>query len=153
MSSGVSERASEWKNEYSRAHKQCEQWGASEWVGGAIKRENGRASGPVLTSQFLAVLNHSALGPWPCPAAVTFEDTVECRLGTENWKWWSLIRDHYKPKIMTGLRRNRKKYILQLNVSFFFLSLKLMTKLGFRIVLDEFNWWFHFFFYTPLWFF
>ena len=33
----------------------------AKWVSGASKRANGRASGPVLTSLFLFVLDHSAL--------------------------------------------------------------------------------------------
>ena len=37
-----------------------EQPGASERVSGASERANGRASGPVLQSVFLAVIDHSA---------------------------------------------------------------------------------------------
>ena len=47
---GVSEQAS----------KQSELCGASKWVCGASVWANRRVSGPVLTSQFIAVLNHSA---------------------------------------------------------------------------------------------
>ena len=52
---------SEQKNERSGMHEQSEQGGASKWVSSASKRANRRASGLVLTSRFLAVLNHSAL--------------------------------------------------------------------------------------------
>ena len=54
----MSERA----NERSGAREQSELCGASERVSGASERANGRASGPVLTSQLMAVLNHSAVG-------------------------------------------------------------------------------------------
>ena len=50
---------SEWANERSGACKQNGQGGASECVGGVSKQANGRASGPVLTSRFLVVLDHS----------------------------------------------------------------------------------------------
>ena len=53
--------ASEWTSERSGGRERSEQSGASEWVSGASKRVKGRASGPVLTSRFMAVLNHSAL--------------------------------------------------------------------------------------------
>ena len=46
-----------------RAHEQREQCRVSKWVSGASKWANGRASGSVLTSGFLVVLNHSAMGP------------------------------------------------------------------------------------------
>ena len=44
-------------NEYCGVIEQSEQCGASEWVSDTSKRANGRASGLVLTSRFLAVLN------------------------------------------------------------------------------------------------
>ena len=44
------------------AREQSEHCGASERVSGASKRTNGRANGPVLTSGFLAVLDHSLVG-------------------------------------------------------------------------------------------
>ena len=45
----------------SAAEGASEQSGASERVSGARERANGRASGPVLTSRFLFVPDHSAL--------------------------------------------------------------------------------------------
>ena len=48
-------------NERSGAQDQSKECGASEWVSDARERANGRASGPVLTSRFLAVLDHSAV--------------------------------------------------------------------------------------------
>ena len=59
-SSGVS-KVSERMNERSGAHERSEQGGASERVSGASERANGRASGPVLQSVFLAVIDHSAI--------------------------------------------------------------------------------------------
>jgi len=53
--------ASERTSERSGGRERSEQSGASERVSGASERANGRASGPVLTSRFLADLNHSAL--------------------------------------------------------------------------------------------
>ena len=47
-------------SERSRVRERSEQGGASEQVSGASEGANGRASGPVLTSQFLAVLPHCA---------------------------------------------------------------------------------------------
>ena len=47
-------------SERSGGRERSEQSGASERVSGASERANGRASGPVLTSRFLADLNHSA---------------------------------------------------------------------------------------------
>ena len=55
MRSGASER--------SGARERSEQCGASERVSGASERANGQASGPVLTSRFLAFLTHRALMP------------------------------------------------------------------------------------------
>ena len=57
----VRERASERTNAVAR--EQSELCGASEWVSGVSERASGRASGSVLTSRFLADLNHSALFP------------------------------------------------------------------------------------------
>ena len=45
-------------SERSGAHEQSEQCGASKQVSGASEQTNGQASGPVLTSGFLAVMNH-----------------------------------------------------------------------------------------------
>ena len=45
----------------SAAREQSEQCGVSEWVSGASERANEQASGPVLTSRFLALLNHPAI--------------------------------------------------------------------------------------------
>ena len=45
-------------SERSGGRERSEQSGASERVSGASERANGRASGPVLTSRFLADLNH-----------------------------------------------------------------------------------------------
>ena len=53
--------ASERTSERSGGRERSEQSGASEWVSGASERANGRASGPVLTSRFLFVPDHSAL--------------------------------------------------------------------------------------------
>ena len=47
-------------SEHSTGHELSKQSGASERVSGANKRANGRASGPVLTSLFLFVPDHSA---------------------------------------------------------------------------------------------
>ena len=47
-------------SERSGAREQSEQCGASERVSGASERANGQASGPVLTSRFLAVLTYCA---------------------------------------------------------------------------------------------
>ena len=46
-------------SERSRGRERSEQSGASERVSGASERANGRASGPVLLSVFLAVIDHS----------------------------------------------------------------------------------------------
>ena len=54
------EKTSEQTIERSGAREWSEQGGASEWVS---KRANGRASGPVLQSVFLAVLDHSGRTP------------------------------------------------------------------------------------------
>ena len=59
---GVSERASEQMSERSGARERSEQCGASKRVSSASERANGQASGPVLTSRFLAFLTHRALG-------------------------------------------------------------------------------------------
>ena len=48
-------------SEHSGGRERSEQSGASERVSGASERGNGRASGPVLQSVFLAVIDHSAL--------------------------------------------------------------------------------------------
>ena len=48
-------------SERSGGREQSEQSGASERVSGASEQANGRASGPVFTSRFLAYLNHCAL--------------------------------------------------------------------------------------------
>ena len=53
-------------SEYSGAHEQSEQGGSIERVSGASERANGQASGPVLTSGFLFVLDHSALQEFGC---------------------------------------------------------------------------------------
>ena len=53
-------RASEQTSERSRGREQSEQSGSSKRVSGVGERGNGRASGPVLTSGFLTVLDHSA---------------------------------------------------------------------------------------------
>ena len=45
-------------NEHSRTCERSEQYRASKYVSSARERVNGRASGPVLTSRFLVVLNH-----------------------------------------------------------------------------------------------
>ena len=58
-----SECASKWTHECNGACKQSEQYRASKWVSGASERANRRASGPVLQSVFLAVLDHSAPPP------------------------------------------------------------------------------------------
>ena len=52
---------SERTSERSRAREQSEQSGASERVSGACKRAKGRASGPVLTSVFFYIFDHSDL--------------------------------------------------------------------------------------------
>ena len=52
---------SEQASECSGAHKQSEQGGASKRVSGASEPANGRASGPVLQSGFLVVLDYKAL--------------------------------------------------------------------------------------------
>ena len=48
-------------SERSGGRERSEQSGASERVSGASERANGRASGPVLQSVFLAVIDHSGL--------------------------------------------------------------------------------------------
>ena len=56
-------------SERSGARERSEQSGASERVSGASERGNGRASGPVLLSVFLAVIDHSEVidcGKSPC---------------------------------------------------------------------------------------
>ena len=63
------EWASERTSERSGGRERSEQSGASERVSGASERANGRASGPVLTSQFLFVPDHSAP---PCPRISAF---------------------------------------------------------------------------------
>merc|ERR1719511_359811 len=59
--SEVSERMSE----RSGGRERSEQSGASERVSGASERANGRASGPVLQSVFLAVIDHSGREAMP----------------------------------------------------------------------------------------
>ena len=59
-SEGVSE-VSERASERSGGREQSEQSGASERVSGASEQANGRASGPVLTSGFLIILDHSEM--------------------------------------------------------------------------------------------
>ena len=64
--------ANQWAQRRARAKRAVrsspEQSGASKRVSGASERANGRASGPVLTSLFLFVPDHSAIGssvsPW-----------------------------------------------------------------------------------------
>ena len=46
-------------SERSGGRERSEQSGASERVSGASEQANGRASGPVLQSVFLAVIDHS----------------------------------------------------------------------------------------------
>ena len=46
-------------SEHSGGRERSEQSRASEQVSGASERANGRASGPVLKSVFLAVIDHS----------------------------------------------------------------------------------------------
>ena len=46
-------------SERSGGRERSEQSGASERVSGASEQVNGRASGPVLQSVFLAVIDHS----------------------------------------------------------------------------------------------
>ena len=48
-------------NERSRAREWSKQCRGSKWVSGVSQRANGRVSGPVLTTRFLAVLNHRDL--------------------------------------------------------------------------------------------
>ena len=48
-------------SERSGGRERSEQSGASEQVSGVSERANGRASGPVLQSVFLAVLDHSVI--------------------------------------------------------------------------------------------
>ena len=48
-------------SERSGGRERSEQSGASERVSGASERANGRASDPILTSQFLFIHAHSAL--------------------------------------------------------------------------------------------
>ena len=48
-------------SERSGGRERSEQSGASERVSGASKRANGRASGPVLTSVFFSIFDHSVL--------------------------------------------------------------------------------------------
>ena len=59
-------------SERSGGRERGEQSGASERVSGASERANGRASGPVLTSLFLVVPDHSALAVTP-----TKEESLE----------------------------------------------------------------------------
>ena len=54
-----SERANEPTSERCGTREHSEQGEAREWVSGASEGANGRASGPVLQSLFLAVLDHS----------------------------------------------------------------------------------------------
>ena len=49
-----------------RGREQSAQSGASKQVSGANKRANGRASGPVLQSAFLVVLDHSGVHARVC---------------------------------------------------------------------------------------
>ena len=56
-------------NECSRGREWSKQCGASEWVSGVSERVNRRASGPVLTSRFLVVLNYCA--SWSANTAVS----------------------------------------------------------------------------------
>ena len=57
----MSERANERTNEPGGAREQSRQCGTSELVRSVSVQANGRASGPVFPSRFMAVLNHSAL--------------------------------------------------------------------------------------------
>ena len=63
-------------SEHSRAHEQSEQCEAREQVSGASDQANGRASGPVLMSGFLIVLDHSYL-QYKAKKVALGEDLVE----------------------------------------------------------------------------
>ena len=58
MSSGMSEWGSKRTSQRSGAREQSKQCGTSEWVSGASNQANGRASGPLLTSWFSALMHH-----------------------------------------------------------------------------------------------
>ena len=60
-------------DESSGGRERSEQSGASERVSGASERANGRASGPVLQSVFLAVYDHSAQAPNSLPNPQIFD--------------------------------------------------------------------------------
>ena len=62
--------ASKWTSERKGGCKRSEQYGASERVSGAREQANGWASGPVLTSLFVFVPDHSAFVF--CDATVLF---------------------------------------------------------------------------------
>ena len=83
----MSERANEQaeRERVSGACEQSEQGGASERVSGASERANGRASGPVLQSVFLAVIDHSvtiALTSVP-PSSFFFSFSTSCHKASE----------------------------------------------------------------------
>ena len=67
MSLGVSEWANEQTNKNNGVREWSKQCRASEWVSSGSEWMNGRASGPVLTSRFLVVLNNSAPPSLPTP--------------------------------------------------------------------------------------
>ena len=48
-------------SERRRTHERSKQCGASKRVNGAGKRANGQTNGPVLSSGFLAILDHYAV--------------------------------------------------------------------------------------------
>ena len=73
-------------SERSGGRERSEQSGASERVSDASKRANGRASGPVVQSVFLAVIDHSALWEYQ-----------------RKWEKWKKRRDRGKQ----GRVRNR----------------------------------------------
>ena len=75
-------RANERTSERSGGRERSEQSGASEGVSGASERANGRASGPVLTSLFLFVPDHSAV-----------VHTMESKKGVALWSGTNKNRD------------------------------------------------------------
>ena len=64
MCLGVSERSSEQTSECRGAREQGGQCRANKGASSMSKWAKGQASGPVLTSQFLAVLNHCGVVHW-----------------------------------------------------------------------------------------
>ena len=108
-----SEWQSEWANEWAQLSMQANQaLGTSEWVIGASKQTNGRASSPVLTSRFLVARNHSRRKgrrrrPLSCLFTTQFVERNGANFGGEPPSLKPLIKERpmYEPKLCLNCMR------------------------------------------------